>query len=123
MLSKQNFQKKQKEKIVFDDVSREWYAPYICLGKEKGIVNGTQEGTFLPGNKVTWVEALKIVLETYRTDLEEKSYTFDQESNPWYKVYTQFADKVGFTLSEIEFNNQIIKRGEMAELIYRVNNI
>lgn len=50
-------------KNCFDDVTTEWYAPYICYAYEQGWVQGYEDGTFKPGNPINRVEAMKIILE------------------------------------------------------------
>jgi len=47
----------------FDDVTTEWFAPYICYAYEQGWVQGYEDGTFKPGNPINRVEAMKIILE------------------------------------------------------------
>jgi S-layer family protein len=51
----------------FSDVSDEWFAPYICYAKDKGWVNGYEDGTFKPEQSVTRVEAIKMTLASMYT--------------------------------------------------------
>jgi len=41
----------------FDDVSKEWFAPYVCFAKTKGWVHGMDEHTFAPEDKITAAQA------------------------------------------------------------------
>jgi len=53
----------------FSDVDiNQWYAPYVIYAYKNGVVNGYGDGTFGPGNDVTYAEFLKIV--TLMKDIE-----------------------------------------------------
>ena len=76
----------------FPDVQKDWYAPYVCFAKEKGWVSGYPDGTFLPGNPVNRVEALKMAINALGLSslLPEKITTalFDDTNNAeWYAPY------------------------------------
>jgi len=71
----------------FSDVSpREWYAPYVCAAKARGIVDGYANGTFKPAQVVTFAEALKIAANAYNWNVTE------QKGEGWYEPYVKFLD-------------------------------
>lgn len=45
----------------FPDVLTDWYAKYVCYGKNAGIVQGYPDGYFKPTQNVNYVEALKML--------------------------------------------------------------
>lgn len=97
----------------FSDVgATEWYAKYVCFAKGKGIIGGYPDGTFKPSQNINVVEAMKIVLETYFGNVPPSD-------GEWYKKYVDYALKHGFWLEEWSDNSYLLKRGEMAELMYR----
>lgn len=99
-------------KACFSDVdSSQWYASYVCSAKENGIVNGYPDGTFRPSNSINYVEALKMLLETYNLKPDAKS-------NPWYSAYLEKAKQYQIHISSIS-NDQYVTRAEMAELMKR----
>lgn len=54
----------------FSDVDlNQWYAPYVIFAYSKGVVSGYGDGTFGPGNPVTFAEFLKIA--TLMQNVEE----------------------------------------------------
>lgn len=124
-------------KNCFPDVKEEWFAPYVCFGKEKGFINGYADGTFGPGNNVTRAEAMKIVLNVmieealWPTPTEaEMGYVLpkDSEANAWYEGFLRFAiakellDGQHVTGSETEYYykpNEAMTRKEVAEMIWR----
>lgn len=63
--------------------------------KEKGILNGYDDGTFQPAKKVNRAEAIKIIAEPFMTDTEQKKigksvYT-DVNDGDWYVPYVEWA--------------------------------
>lgn len=100
----------------FSDVSPGiWFTKYVCFAKFKGIVNGYSDGSFKPEQEINYVEAIKIALETY-------GYvsSANNPSDPWYKIYTDFADNKNFKPSDVFAFEQFINRGQMAEIISRI---
>ena len=53
------------ESIYADVPADAYYAPYIAWAAESGIVNGTGNGTFSPGNSVTREQLAKVLLGYY----------------------------------------------------------
>ncbi len=96
-----------------DVVETEWYAKYVCFAKENEIIEGYPDGTFLPDQYINVAEALKITLETYFDDIPD----VDGE---WYQKYWDYAENADYIIwdSPAEY----LSRGEMAELIYRIEN-
>jgi len=98
----------------FKDVNDQWYAPYVCEGKTKGIVSGYKDGTFKPDQEISFSEASKIVVNA----LDVKKGTEDKDI--WYKTYvTGLENKKAIPFSIHGFD-QKITRAEMAEIVYRL---
>lgn len=112
---------------IFNDVTDEWYAPYINGAYKKGITDGYEDGSFKPANNINKAESLKIILLAFT----ENETFIDPSKNPfpdvpfssWYGKYTKYAkdkmlidpDKLGY------FNGGAdITRGEFADIIYRM---
>ena len=52
--------------IYFPDVKRDaWYAEDVCIATLKHLVNGYPDGTFKPARNIIFVEAAKIILNTF----------------------------------------------------------
>lgn len=97
----------------FTDVSDEWYAPYVCLAKAKGIIGGYPNGTFRPEQNITVPEALKIVLLADGASVPEVG-------GEWYEQYVEYADSLGLRPDEWADMGYSITRGEMAEVVWRL---
>ena len=102
----------------FPDVSKDdWFAPYVCLAKKRGMVKGYDDGLFKPNQNVNYAEALKILGELY----EYVAYSADDEE--WYAGYVRAAEYNRTALpSSIKFDRSLT-RGQMARLAaaYRAN--
>lgn len=107
----------------FNDVSSEWYAKYVCYAKEEGWVSGYLDGTFLPGQAVNKVEALKMLFLSQNIDLAEGGTDFaDVTEEDWFATYVKTAQELG-VLEEngIYFNPASEKdRKGIAENLYRL---
>lgn len=98
----------------FKDVSTTaWYAKYVCLAKDKGVISGYNDGTFGPDKNINVPESLKITLEAFPNNIPETS-------GAWYQKYIDYASNKGYILDEWSNTSQEITRGEMAEFIYRI---
>ncbi len=96
----------------FDDIDPgEWYAKYVCFAKEQEIIVGYDDGTFKPGQKVTFVEAMKIIMYSF-------GHQFD-EGEPWYTDMVSYGDGQEIIPIEVDILENLT-RGEMAELATRV---
>lgn len=101
--------------FCFPDVTDEWFAKYVCYGKEIGLIDGYDDGTFKPSNEINFAEASKIV--TNALDLDPA----DTESDdPWYRAYVEPLAELNAVPTSISDLDKSIARGEMAEVIWRV---
>jgi len=94
-----------------DVVSTDWFAKYVCFAKEKGIVAGYDNVTFMPLKGVSFVEALKIVMVGYGEQY--------QVSEPWYKIMVELASTNNIIPLDVKGFDQVFTRGQTAELITR----
>lgn len=98
----------------FDDVKAgEWYTPYTCFAKDKGLIKGYEDNTFRPDKSVTFVEALKIVVEGYK-------FEYSRSAEPWYKNLVEEASVNNLIPLDISGFNDILNRGQMADMITRI---
>jgi len=100
--------------IGFPDVpSYEWFAPYICIAKEGGIIGGYPDGTFKPQKTINFAEAAKIIASAF-------SVPMTNDSTVWYKGYVvALAQRNAIPLSLSSYDH-LLTRGEMAEIIWRL---
>jgi len=99
----------------FSDVTNEWFAPYVCYGKTLGIVDGYSDGTFLPANEINFAEASKIIVNAL-----EITPAASTDTDPWYRQYVKPLAELSAIPTSISDLDKEIARGEMAEVIWRV---
>ena len=99
----------------FSDVNPdEWFAPYVCAAKSRGIVNGYRNGTFKPGEPVNFAEAIKIVLHAYGHDVVEAP------GADWYKPYAAELEKLQIMRQHSYVPWAPLTRERAADLLWRV---
>lgn len=103
----------------FPDVrGSDWFMGYVCLLKSKGIIGGYPDGSFRPSNKLTFVEAAKIIVSTGLANNP------DLQLNPdpvWYKPYVQVLEVLHAIPTTVNRFDKQITRGELAEMVYRIS--
>lgn len=95
-----------------DVESGSWYERYVNAARAFGLVSGYPDGTFKPAASINFAEAAKILAETYSLPLPQGSV--------WYEGYVRAL--IGRNAVPMSINNvgDAITRGEMAEMIYRL---
>lgn len=96
----------------FSDVRTDWYAPYICIAKDEGIVGGYPDGTFKPSQNISFAEAAKILAETYGLNVAQ--------GGSWYEGYVKALQENNYIPSTVGTLEKPITRAEMSELIWRI---
>ncbi|EKD93457.1 MAG: hypothetical protein ACD_28C00145G0002 [uncultured bacterium] len=102
---------------LFPDVpASEWFAPYVSTAARHQIVSGYPDGTFQPGNRITFVEAAKIIALSLDVPIEENS---DAEA-PWYEGYVEALESRGAIPPTIHYLDHEVTRGDITEILYRL---
>ncbi len=102
-----------------------WYTKYLTTAKEKGIIQGYEDGTFHPEQTINLAEALKMYLGCFDLiypDLSLNLYA-DTPIDAWFTKYTAFAksrDLLSIQLTNEAHPEQEMTRGYTAEIIYRM---
>ncbi len=99
----------------FSDVTDEWFAPFVCAGKDQDVVNGYSDGSFHPSDPINVAEALKIVLKAFKIGTRTAS-----NGEAWYAPFTEYASANNLYLYTFDAENKQITREDMAELVYRL---
>jgi hypothetical protein len=103
-----------------------WYAPFVCKASmynfikgQKGeavgrhtIVNGYPDGTFKPEQLVNFVEAAKIIALGY--------FSYPDGHTTWYRPFVELLETKKAIPITISAFDSPLTRGEMAEIIYRL---
>lgn len=75
--------------FAFNDIQTNWYKDSIIELKEAGIINGFENGDFLPRDSITRAELLKIILLLWKIEIQEPTQTCfsDVALTQWYAKY------------------------------------
>ncbi len=118
--------------IYFSDVPRDaWFAKYVCIAKSENIIKGYTDGTFRPGQNVSYGEALKMAVNTLVEYTKESTeglwyYPFEEKLQQFSyisQIYLQkdprsiIFIKDGKTDCQIYDCDFYINRGNMAQII------
>ena len=82
---------------AFHDVEPdEWYAPYLQIAKEEGIISGYEDGSFRPNAKISRAEALSVLFRAAKVDVPSvQELTLskfpDVNKADWYADYVEFG--------------------------------
>lgn len=97
----------------FPDVGTEWFARFVCTAKNEGIIAGYPDGRFRPDQRISFVEAAKIL-----------SLAFGQSprssGGEWYEGYARALEDSRAIPTTITKLDKDVTRGEMAEMLWRL---
>jgi hypothetical protein len=108
----------------FPDVTDEWFAPYVCLAKDRGWIEGYPDGYFHPEYEINMVETIKISLES-AMDVEEMeigdTHFVDLESGAWYEDYVALAEELNLLEEEGAYldPSKIMTRSNVSQQLFR----
>lgn len=101
----------------FTDVPADaWFAPYVCVAQKNHVVDGYPGGTFQPENPILFVEAAKILTNTM---LPQENVV--ENKNTWYEPYVKALSNQRAIPESITGFDAYLTRGEMAQMIYRLD--
>ena len=99
----------------FPDVAIDaWFAPFVCLAKNKGIIAGYPDGNFKPENPVNLAEAVTIISNTFGLEIPAAA-----SGEAWYQRFLTKTSEMQITPLEFSDASASLTRGQMAELIMR----
>ena len=103
-----------KTRVHFSDVSTEaWYAQQVCIAYVKDLIDGYPDGTFQPGRNISFVEAAKIISNTFVLNVSS-------EGEMWYEPYVIKMGEMAASPRTADNLNSLMTRGEVAEMLFRV---
>ncbi len=88
-----------------------WAVPYIQYAVSTKAVNGYEDGTFRPGNPVTYGEAVKMIVCTLGY-----GPVVDTTLEPWYQGYLNVAQQIGLNKLAVSTGDTPASRGIVAQL-------
>lgn len=83
------------DKTVFPDMKDHWAAGLVYSLYERGIINGYEDGRFLPENQVTRAEFIKMTTEAFGIAQEKDDVFEDVSAEDWFAGYVYGAYRAG----------------------------
>lgn len=103
-----------------------WAEEYIDALAEKGIISGTSQDTFAPGNNVKREEFVKVIVNLFGYDTTNATCNFtDVKTTDWHYKYVAAATKAGIIngVGDNKFGTgSNITRQDICVILYRVLN-
>jgi len=109
----------------FPDVDRDaWYAPYVCGSKDARWVSGYPDGTFRPSQNVSYVEAVKMLVNVRGYALDHDAPVGFHREGEWFVPYLNAASNNNVLswdtyLERDEKYDEPLTRKRIAEFVYR----
>jgi hypothetical protein len=104
--------------MPFSDVAKDhWASSNILAAKKMGVINGFPDGTFKPDDKVTYEQAVKMIVSSlnYGSAAEAKG--------GWPNGYIQQAASLGITKKAIMAQAEPSPRGMIAQLLFNSTTV
>lgn len=119
---------KEDEPVVYDisfsDVTEDkWFYEYVSFLAGRGIINGYEDGTFLPQNSITRAEFVKLLAMTMGYELTSTDEFEDVKSTDWFYTHVSAAVANG-VIDKQDYKdgfkpNEKITRKEVAKLVVK----
>jgi hypothetical protein len=114
-----------ENKISFNDIAgvKDWAGRQIAVAAAKGIIDGREEGAFVPAGNVTRAEFAKLIVKTFGLESTTAKEAFtDVNVGDWYQPYVAAAAEAGLIDGRAEgifAPNETITRAELATIASR----
>ncbi|PIR54322.1 hypothetical protein COU75_01585 [Candidatus Peregrinibacteria bacterium CG10_big_fil_rev_8_21_14_0_10_42_8] len=103
------------DRRCFSDINPdEWYAPYVCAAKRRGIIDGYPDGTYKPDRTVNFAEAIKIILGAYGREID------DAEGEQWYAPYVDNLNSADILPAHSYIPWEELTRLRAADVLWRI---
>ena len=97
-----------KGKNCFSDVENEWFAKYVCTAKRAVIVSGYNDQSFRPEENINFMEAVKIISNTFEHQFGWKNI-----------AYIDFINKENSPTNIADFHKEVTRQ-EAVTMLYSI---
>jgi len=102
----------QAESCFPDVENGVWFHAPVCYAKLMNIISGFPDGTFKPTQNISLAEAAKIVANSFKLPVKS--------GEPWFQPFIDALQEKNAIPVTLQDPTQLLTRGEMAEIIYRI---
>ena len=105
----------------FTDVAENaWYYDDVLAAADAGIIAGNADGSFNPGGKLTWAQAVTFAVRLAQYRAGTPVYGAADQTSVWYQIYVDYAWNSGIITYIPQDVNYIINRAEAALIFAKV---
>ncbi|MCA9373950.1 MAG: DKNYY domain-containing protein [Candidatus Gracilibacteria bacterium] len=105
----------------FPDVQDQWFSSYVCSAKDQNILAGYPDRLFHPERSISFVEASKLLMNVYFSDLYSQEILRPKAFQVWYETYVHWMNTYKITPSSILNLDQLVTRADLAEMVWRMD--
>lgn len=106
-------------KRYFPDIPEHaWYERHVCAIRRQGLIDGDADGNFRPATMIQLAEAARTIATHY--NLVDTITKKDSDGSLRYDPYLRGLAESKAIPTSIQYIDQRISRGELAEMIYRL---
>ena len=108
---------------LFSDMSGHWAYEDVSALASQGVINGFEDGSFRPEEKVTRAEFVKMVVTAFDVDISDNSVSFgDVKTDMWHSKYIDAASSTGLVggYDGNFYPDREITREDVAVILYRL---
>ncbi len=116
----QNCLKDATSEELFADVPMDrWDAPYLCVGQQKHIVTGYDDGFFHSEKQINFAEGSKMIAIILKSSQVEMPSQYIHE---WYEPFVQILEAQNAIPTNIREFDQRLTRADVAEILFRLQH-
>lgn len=104
---------------TFSDVGpRDWFAVWVDLAYNLGLMEGVGEGRFAPDQTLTVGEAVKLAAYLESKAIDDDFHLQHETSNPWYSASAAYCVAAGIIKSgEFRDYTRVVTRAELVRIL------
>lgn len=110
-----------------DAPTNAWYAPYLEVAYEEGLITGYPDGTFRPGQLVRVEEGVALMMRNYDEKGESQvQYSTAIENRPgeWFSAYISGVIKMNVASRREQMRlGTPLTRGQFFDMVYRLDSL
>jgi|GEM_PF-1886966 hypothetical protein len=103
------------QKNCFDDVTDEWFSPFVCAAKQQNWIAGYPDGFFRPDRSVNFAESAKIIVNALEIP------TYSENDDLWYSQFLRALTERSAIPDSLKNPAQIVTRGEFVQILYALD--
>ena len=102
----------------WDVPSDAWYLKYLNKAVDIEMIEGHEDGRFLPGHQLNRAEFFTMLLRVSESETEYDAYFRDVDADDWYADAAAFSYEMGIITDQSFYPSTSVTRREAAQALY-----